>query len=409
MKPNVRIKGYADAWKRVFLHDCLEISTEVNCHDVYGKNDVLSVSDDFGVVNQIQHLGRSYAGKSVSGYKILSPGQIVYTKSPLRDKPFGIIKENNFKAGIVSVLYAVYNVKSGIYSKYIQRYFDPKERINKYLLPLVNKGAKNTMNISDEMALNGEISIPTNIEEQKAICDFFDNIDTLIDKANANLASLKQVKEASLQAMFPQEGETVPKVRFKGFEGEWKKVKLEDCLFVNNQKNIKEEYDKNDVLSVSDDFGICNQIDLLGRSYAGVSVANYGIVKTGDIVYTKSPLKSKPFGIIKANHGKSGIVSTLYAVYTPCENTRAKYIELYFELPQRMNKYIHPLVNKGAKNDMKVSSENALKGYIMIPNLSEQQKIASYFTALDRRISLQTQRLEKLKQIKAACLDKMFV
>ena len=131
MKPNVRIKGYADAWKRVFLHDCLEISTEVNCHDVYGKNDVLSVSDDFGVVNQIQHLGRSYAGKSVSGYKILSPGQIVYTKSPLRDKPFGIIKENNFKAGIVSVLYAVYNVKSGIYSKYIQRYFDPKERINK--------------------------------------------------------------------------------------------------------------------------------------------------------------------------------------------------------------------------------------------------------------------------------------
>ena len=75
-----------------------------------------------------------------------------------------------------------------------------------------------------------------------------------------------------------------------------------------------------------------------------------------------------------------------------------------------MNKYIHPLVNKGAKNDMKVSDENVLKGKIYIPkDINEQQRIASYFKSLDKQISLQEQRLEKLKQIKAACLDKMFV
>ena len=88
----------------------------------------------------------------------------------------------------------------------------------------------------------------------------------------------------------------------------------------------------------------------------------------------------------------------------------AQYLSCYFEPAFRMNKYIHPLVNKGAKNDMKVSDENVLKGKIYIPkDITEQQKIASFFRSLDTQISLQEQRLEKLKQIKSACLDKMFV
>lgn len=59
---------------------------------------------------------------------------------------------------------------------------------------------------------------------------------------------------------------------------------------------------------------------------------------------------------------------------------------------------------------MNISDEMALTGYIMIPeDIREQQRIASFFASLDKQISLQEQRLEKLKQIKAACLDKMFV
>lgn len=246
-------------------------------------------------------------------------------------------------------------------------------------------------------------------QEQQAIASYFTSLDSQISATTSRLASLKQMKAASLQAMFPQEGENVPKIRFKGFEGEWKKKLLNECLSVCTEKNFDNIYTKEDVLSVSDDFGICNQIKLLGRSYAGKSVANYGILHTGYIVYTKSPLKAKPYGIIKTNHGPTGIVSTLYAIYAPKKETNADFIEVYFDHAERLNKYIHPLVNKGAKNDMKVSSENALKGFIMIPSLAEQQAIASYFTSLDRQISLQSQRLEKLKQIKSACLDKMFV
>jgi len=245
--------------------------------------------------------------------------------------------------------------------------------------------------------------------EQKYLGHYFATINKLIFQTNKHLTSLRQVKEASLQAMFPQKGEKVPRIRFKGFEGEWKKIQLCDCLTISNEKNLDNSFGIDDVLSVSDEVGVVNQIELLGRSYAGKSVANYGVLKTNQIVYTKSPLKSKPYGIIKVNKGKTGIVSVLYAIYDTVEGISPDYIHYYFDPSYRINNYLLPLVNKGAKNTMNISDEMALQGYITIPTLEEQSSIASYFRSLDRQISLQSQRLEKLKQIKAACLDKMFV
>jgi type I restriction enzyme S subunit len=210
--------------------------------------------------------------------------------------------------------------------------------------------------------------------------------------------------------MFPQHGETKPRLRFKGFEGEWKSKDLVDCVTISKECNSGNRYGVNDVLSVSDDFGVVNQIELLGRSYAGKSVTNYKILHKDEIVYTKSPLKSKPFGIVKKNNYKTGIVSVLYAVYKVNEGISAGYIHYYFDPSWRLNSYLRPLVNKGAKNTMNISDEMALTGSIMLPpTLDEQRQIADFFTALDRRITLETQRLEKLKQIKSACLDKMFV
>ena len=162
-------------------------------------------------------------------------------------------------------------------------------------------------------------------------------------------------------------------------------------------------------MSVSGDYGIVNQIEFKGRSFAGASVSNYGIVKSGDVVYTKSPLNSNPFGIIKANKGKSGIVSTLYAIYHPKSNVVSDFVQNYFEQNARVNNYLHPLVNKGAKNDMKVSSENALKGTVIFPILDEQIKVSSMFSKLDNLITLHQRKLEKLKNIKKSMLEKMFV
>lgn len=173
----------------------------------------------------------------------------------------------------------------------------------------------------------------------------------------------------------------------------WEQRKLEDYLEVSKLKNKKEVYGKEDVLSVSGDYGVVNQIEFQGRSFAGVSVAPYGVVDTGDVIYTKSPLKSNPYGIIKTNKGKPGIVSTLYAVYKPLDNVYPEFIQIYFEQDARMNNYMHPLVNKGAKNDMKVSDENALKGEVCFPNKDEQITISALFAKLDHLITLHQRQL----------------
>ena len=168
----------------------------------------------------------------------------------------------------------------------------------------------------------------------------------------------------------------------------WEQRKLSEYLDVSNEKNTEDAFTKQDVLSVSGDFGIVNQIEFQGRSFAGASVSNYGVVHTGDIVYTKSPLNSNPYGIIKTNKGKPGIVSTLYAVYHPKDSVDPSFVQTYFEQHARMNNYMHPLVNKGAKNDMKVSSENALKGDVIFPGLTEQRWIVALFAQLDHLITL---------------------
>ena len=163
---------------------------------------------------------------------------------------------------------------------------------------------------------------------------------------------------------------------------------MSEYLEVSGEKNTEDTFTKKDVLSVSGDYGIVNQIEFQGRSFAGASVSNYGIVRSGDVVYTKSPLNSNPYGIIKTNKGKPGIVSTLYAVYHPRENVDPVFVQTYFEQHARMNNYMHPLVNKGAKNDMKVSSENALKGYVVFPRIEEQCRIVSLFSVIDSLITL---------------------
>ena len=247
------------------------------------------------------------------------------------------------------------------------------------------------------------------LNEQKCIGRYFNSLDHFITLHQRKYDETKTLKKYMLQKMFPQNGEKVPEIRFDGFTEDWEQRKLIDYLEVSSEKNRDNRFTKEDVLSVSGEYGIVNQIEFQGRSFAGASVSNYGVVENGDVVYTKSPLKSNPYGIIKTNEGIPGIVSTLYAVYKPKEITDSKFVQIYFELDSRMNSYMHPLVNKGAKNDMKVSAENALKGMVSFPKKDEQEMISLYFSTLDNLITLHQRKCNELKEIKKYMLQNMFV
>ena len=219
-----------------------------------------------------------------------------------------------------------------------------------------------------------------------------------------NFSSEREQSQACLNSAEHEKNQgrkvlNVPNLRFPEFQGEWTTSLLSDYLTENKERNKKGEFDKTDVLSVSGDYGIVNQIELLGRSFAGASVLPYHVVRHGNIVYTKSPLKEYPYGIVKANTGVDGIVSTLYAVYNIKNNVDAQFIEYYFSLANRTNRYFKPIVRIGAKHDMKIGNQEVLANKVTFPNLEEQTKIASLFRFLDERIATQNKIIDKLQSL----------
>lgn len=126
------------------------------------------------------------------------------------------------------------------------------------------------------------------------------------------------------------------------------------------------------------------------------------------MVYTKSPLKRAPFGIVKANLFQDGIVSALYGVYDTAGADSA-FVQYYFGSLTRLNNYLRPLVNKGAKNTLLISDDDAVSGVVCFPSLPEQQKIGAYFRSLDALLAARREEIGKLKQMKKALLQRMFV
>lgn len=405
--PEIRFAGFDGEWDNLPLSEYLTTSKAKNQDNRFGKEEVLSVSREYGVINQIEYQGRSFAGASVAGYGVAETNDIIYTKSPLRDQPYGIIKTNKGVPGIVSALYAIYHPNENVEPDFIQTFFDKDKCLNDYLRPIVHKGAKNTLNIGDEEALCGNVTFPKR-EEQKVITDSFKNIDALISQQMIECEKLKNNRAALLHRMIPSLDSPTPLVRAAGFSEQWNIANLSRYLVISKEKNGNNVFKAEDVLSVSQYAGVVNQIEFQGKSLAGASLRGYKVLRTNQVVYTKSPLKQQPFGIIKVNTGETGIVSSLYAIYN-CNDSDGKFIELYFSDPNRLNQYLRVLVRKGAKNTMNISDADALNGLVIFPSYEEQVAIAKIFIEYDRLIQLNEQKLEKLRNLKQAMLDKMFV
>ncbi|MGF0027906.1 restriction endonuclease subunit S [Streptococcus alactolyticus] len=388
-KPNIRFKGYTDDWEERKLG-------EIFNYEQPTKYIVKSTEYDDNFNTPVLTAGKSFLlgyTDEISGIKNATVENPVVifddftTDSHYVDFPFKI-KSSAMK--LLSLndnsdnFYFMFNTLKNI--KYVPQSHE-RHWISKFSSFVIYKPSQ---------------------EEQQKIGSFFKQLDDTIALHQRKCDQTKELKKFMLQKMFPKKGEKNPEIRFPGFTDDWEQRKLIDYLEVSKEKNKNEVFGKEDVLSVSGDYGIVNQIEFQGRSFAGASVAPYGIVDTGDIVYTKSPLKSNPYGIIKANKGKTGIVSTLYAVYKPLDNVCSDFVQIYFEQDARMNNYMRPLVNKGAKNDMKVSDVNALKGEVCFPSKYEQIKISEHFAKLDRLIALHQRKCEQLKELKKFMLQNMF-
>ena len=186
-------------WQKTELSEVLKERTEKNIND----HTVCSVSVSQGVINQIEYLGRSFAAKETSHYNVVKYGDIVYTKSPTGDFPYGIVKRSYIKNAVaVSPLYGVYKPINDNIGVILHFYFMQSNNAFNYLHPLIQKGAKNTINITNARFLENSILLPKTEDEAVYIANALTSIQIKIDIEKSLLRSYEKEKQYLLRQMF---------------------------------------------------------------------------------------------------------------------------------------------------------------------------------------------------------------
>lgn len=185
-------------WSTIALSDVLNEHGDKST----GKEKVFSVSVHKGLVNQIEHLGRSFAAKDTSNYNRVHYGDIVYTKSPTGDFPLGIVKQSLIKEDvIVSPLYGVFTPKTFELGAILDFYFSSPINANNYLRPVAQKGAKNTINITNKKFLSAKLRLPIGVKEQKKIAQFVQTTKKEMAVLQEILENYKKQKQGLMQKL----------------------------------------------------------------------------------------------------------------------------------------------------------------------------------------------------------------
>ncbi len=400
MKPKISFKGFKEPWEVSSLRNFFSKVNEKNARMLYSA--VLTNSAEYGIIDQRDYFDFDVANSNnISGYYIVQPDDFVYNPRVSVTAPVGPINKNELGyTGVMSPLYLVFKINR-INKDYLCHYFK-SNKWHKFMRISGNCGARfDRLSISDEQFVQMPIPYPINSKEQQTICNYLEKIDKLISTASSRLASLKQVKEASLQAMFPQKGETVPKIRFKGFEGEWVITKAAEIFKTVNERN----FSGLPVLSATQDKGMVTR-ESIGYNifHDKANESTYKHIRPGQFVMH---LRSFQGGF--AHSAIEGICSPAYTIME-FKDKEVNH-DLYWKYVLASKHFIKSLemITYGIRDGRTISFDEFKEMVFLVPKVEEQQHIASYFTSLDKQIALQTQRLEKLRQIKAACLDKMFV
>ena len=274
------------------------------------------------------------------------------------------------------------------------------------LLPLM-QGIK-VLSLSRSNIQKTSVSYPTVEKEQQLIANYFSQLDNLITLHQRKYDKLTNVKKSMLEKMFPQNGSNVPEIRFKGFTEAWEQRKLSEITDKVTEKNAGLQYVE--TFTNSAEFGIISQRDFFDHDIAKLgSLDGYYIVKNEDFVYNPRISTSAPVGPINRNKlGRTGVMSPLYTVFRP-HDIDTTYLEYFFKCG-----YWHSFMNfngdSGARSDRFSIRDNVFfQMPIPIPDIDEQRKIGELLTCLDNLITLHQRELEKLKNLKKACLEKMFV
>ena len=410
--PDIRFKGFEEEWKTYILSSIGNFRSNGVDKKIYNDEQIVNLLNYMDVYNYrkitskncIDLMKVSATKKQIKDCNIIK-GDIFFTPSSETPDEIGYVM--SIEETLPNTCYSYHLMRFRPFDRILYLSFADYCFSSNYFRGQMKFKAKGVQRfiLSKPDFESLEALLPS-YEEQETITCLFKAIDNVINDCKKKIASLKQLKSACLISMFPQQGETVPRVRFKGFDGEWKNIKLKDILVERHEMSTITFFLPQLSFTISE--GVIkpenrktNKRDFLIKDKKN---KKYIVTKIGDIIYNPANVV---FGAIHRNNLCDGVVSPIYKIFYSEEDT--KFVECIVRNPAFINKLT--LYTEGTVTKLKtLKPESFLDMEVCITNdKAEQHQIASYFRNLDIQISEQEKRLEKLKQIKAACLDKMFV
>ena len=409
-KPALRFKGFTDPWEQRKLSDIVEKVTEKNAGWQYIET--FTNSAEFGIISQRDFFDHDISKiGSLDGYYVVHNEDFVYNPRISVTAPVGPINRNKLgRTGVMSPLYTVFRPHD-IDTTYLEHFFK-----SGYWHSFMNfngdSGARSDrFSIKDSVFF--EMPIPTpDIEEQKKIGEFLTQLDTLITLHQRKYEKLVNIKKSMLDKMFPQNGASVPEIRFKGFTDPWEQRKLGDAFERVVRKNTNNE--SRLPLTISAQDGLVDQITYFNNRVASRDVSNYYLVYNGEFAYNKSTSDGYPFGAVKRlDWYEKGVLSTLYIVFAlkHPEKDDSDFMTVFYDT-DRWHRGVAERAAEGARNHglLNISADDFFDIDTTMPeDKVEQEKIGRLLKKLDTLITLHQRKLEKLQNIKKSCLEKMFV
>lgn len=366
---------------------------------------VQSVSNKYGFINQDEYFdNRIIASKDTSNYYIIKKGYFAY--NPSRIDVGSLAYKQDDEVSIISPLYVSFKANNEIAVDLFLLNWFFSENFKKQMI--FEGGVRNTLNYENLEQI--KIALPS-VKEQQKIASFLTSLDEIVNVQNEKLDLLKDHKKGLMQNLFPQEGEKVPKFRFKEFKQnrDWQKIIFNQAFERITRKNIQNHQN---VLTISAQQGLISQEQYFNKKIASKDITNYYLIKKGEFAYNKSYSNEYPKGAIKLlKKYDLGVVSTLYICFKCKEGFSCEYFEHFFE-SGIFNEQIDKIAQEGARDHglLNVSVIDFFDSLEVMqpPTKEEQQKIVSCLSALDELILAQAEKLEKLKQHKTGLMQSLF-
>lgn len=405
-KPALRFKGFTDPWEQRKFSELVQIERGGSPRPIddfitdapNGLNWV-KIGDAPTQGNYITKTAEKIRPEGLSKTREVHPGDLILSNSMSFGKPYIMGIDGCIHDGwlLIRNTYGVFDLT------FLCHLLGTPQMLSQYR----SLAAGSTVNnLNKELVGNTVVTIPS-ITEQRVLGDYLEQLDNLITLHQRKYEKLVNIKKSMLDKMFPQNGASVPEIRFKGFTDPWEQRKLGE---------IAKEVVRNDpasdapIMMITAGNGFIEQSDRYAFNNAGESLKKYILLECGELAYNHGASKLRPYGSCFAlTTVEKARIPFVYHCFS-VEKSNPEFLSIELNGANVENQ-LRKIVSSGARMDglLNIAYSEYTEVTVQLPKKEEQDWIAKFFKQLDTLITIHQRKLEKLQNIKKSCLEKMFV